>query len=184
MKKLSLIALVAAFAMLTGVAMANIPAPPVNQALGMPDVEFSALTEADCRVCHDGLPDRHHMLYGSPIPPGSLVPNPDADGDLIPDTNYGCLNCHDEDNTGGVINFLVERDCLVCHNTGDSPHHGANIPEIVAGDCVSCHGDLVDNWDDGHYIPTYSPSLVTPNPIAAVCSLSAAKKTFWIFSGT
>jgi hypothetical protein len=28
---------------------------------------------------------------------------------------------------------------------------------------VSCHGDVVDNIDDGHYIPTYSPSDVTPS---------------------
>jgi hypothetical protein len=27
---------------------------------------------------------------------------------------------------------------------------------------VSCHGDIVDNMDDGHYIPDYEPSLVTP----------------------
>jgi hypothetical protein len=27
---------------------------------------------------------------------------------------------------------------------------------------VYCHGDVVDNFDDGHDIPTYSPSLVTP----------------------
>ena len=29
------------------------------------------LTEADCRVCHDsGVPDRHHLLYGTEIPEG------------------------------------------------------------------------------------------------------------------
>ncbi len=27
---------------------------------------------------------------------------------------------------------------------------------------MACHGDIVDNMDDGHYIPTYEPSLVTP----------------------
>ena len=65
MKKLSLIALVAGIAMLTGVAVANVPAPPVNPTLGFPDVAFDGLTEADCRVCHDsGVPDDHHLLYG------------------------------------------------------------------------------------------------------------------------
>jgi predicted CXXCH cytochrome family protein len=29
---------------------------------------------------------------------------------------------------------------------------------------VHCHGDIVDNMDDGHTIPTYEPSLVTPAP--------------------
>ena len=73
----------------------DVPAPPVNQTIGMPDVLFGELTEADCRVCHDsGVPDRHHLLYDTPIPPGSLVPYPDADGDGIPDTIYTCLNCH------------------------------------------------------------------------------------------
>ena len=165
MKKLSILALVASIAMIAGVAVANVPGPPVNQDIGFPDVEFSALTEADCRVCHDsGMPDRHHMLYGSAIPDPSVVPNPDADGDGNPDTAYGCLSCHDEDNTGGVINFLVERDCLACHT--ESPHH------TTTGNCVSCHGDIVDDVDDGHYIPTYAPSLVTPNPQAAVCAIS------------
>jgi len=32
------------------------------------------------------------------------------------------------------------------------------------GDCVACHGDMVDNMADGHYIPAYAPSLVTPHP--------------------
>ncbi len=83
------------------------------------------------------------------------------------DTNYGCLNCHAQV-AGPPIQFLVTRDCTLCH-TGDSPHHGTTIPEIVAGDCVYCHGNVVDNFDDGHAIPTYAPSLVTPNPIAEVC---------------
>jgi hypothetical protein len=144
---------------IAGLLRADIPAPPVNQTIGIDDVSVGELAEADCRVCHDsGIPDRHHNLYGQPIPPGSLVPFPDADGDGIPDTNYGCLNCHEEDNSGGIIDFLVERDCTVCHTT--SPHH--TTPLAQSGDCVACHGDIVDNMGDGHYIPTYAPSLVTP----------------------
>ena len=43
----------------------DVPAPPVNQTIGMLDVLIGELTEADCRVCHDsGVPDRHHLLYG------------------------------------------------------------------------------------------------------------------------
>lgn len=131
---------------------ADVPAPPANQTIGMPDIAIGDLTEADCRVCHTtGVPDRHHLLYGQPIPPGSLVPYPDSDGDTIPDTVYGCLNCHDE-------NFTVVRDCIVCHTS--SAHH--TTPAATGGDCESCHGDLVDTIGDGHYIPTYDPSLVTP----------------------
>jgi hypothetical protein len=160
-KTLPLIVTIAGVAMLfASVTMADVPPPPVNQTLGFDDVTFSALTEADCRVCHDsGVPDRHHMLYGQPIPDPSIVPIPDADGDGNPDTNYGCLNCHEEDTSGGVITFLVERDCTVCHNTA-SPHH--QTAPADAGDCQACHGNIIDNMGDGHYIPTYGPSLVTP----------------------
>jgi hypothetical protein len=127
-------------------AWADIPAPPVNQDIGMFDSSIGDVTEADCRVCHNsGVPDRHHMLYGDPIPPGSVAPNPGADPD------YVCLTCHDE-------NFTVVRDCTVCHTS--SPHHTTAAAD--SGDCQFCHGSLVDNIGDGHYIPTYAPSLVTP----------------------
>ncbi len=139
---------------------ADVPAPPVNQVIGMDDVVFSALTEPDCRVCHDsGVRERHDLLDSQPIPAGSLVPYPDVDGNSIPDTIYACENCHGPgfDPSSSV----VERDCTVCHNT-ESPHH--TTPTAQSGDCVSCHGDVVDNMDDGHYIPMYGTSLVTPWP--------------------
>jgi hypothetical protein len=140
-----LVAILALF--LASTTWADVPAPPVNQTLGFPDVATGSLTEADCRVCHDaGVPDQHHVLYGEDVPPGSDAPFPGA-GDGI----YVCLTCHDE-------NFTVVRDCLACHTT--SPHH--TTADALAGDCKVCHGDIVDNMDDGHYIPTYSPSLVTP----------------------
>jgi len=133
--------------LLASTTWADVPAPPVNQTIGMDDVATGSLTEADCRVCHDsGLPDRHHVLYGDTVAVPTSAPFPDA-GEGI----YVCLTCHDD-------NFTVVRDCLACHTS--SPHH--TTPAALAGDCVACHGDLVDNMDDGHYIPTYSPSLVTP----------------------
>ncbi len=147
------------FIMIAGMALfsanrvrADVPAPPVNQLIGMDDVSLGDLAEADCRVCHDsGVADRHHNLYEQPIPPGSNVPNPDTDGDGVADTNYACLSCHQD--------FVVVRDCTECHK-GSSPHH--TTPDAVGRNCVACHGDVVDNFDDGHYIPSYSPSLVTP----------------------
>ena len=49
--------------------LAAVPPPPVNQQIGVPDTILNALSEADCRVCHSsGLPDRHHVLYGTLIP--------------------------------------------------------------------------------------------------------------------
>ena len=132
---------------------ADVPAPPVNQVIGMLDTELiENVTEADCRVCHaSGLPDRHHLLYYSVIPDPSLVPYPDSDGDGVDDTNYSCLSCHDD-------NFMVVRNCVVCHT--ESPHHTTATAD--GGHCVACHGDIVDDMDDGHYIPEYNPSLVTP----------------------
>jgi hypothetical protein len=132
---------------------ADVPAPPANQSIGMLDAEVGSVSEADCRVCHSsGVPDRHHLLYDQPIPPGSIVPYPDSDGDGTPDVIYDCLNCHDP-------NFTTERDCVSCHG-GRSPHH--TTASAVDLQCTACHGDLVDNPYDGHYIPTYDPSLVTP----------------------
>jgi hypothetical protein len=29
--------------------------------------------------------------------------------------------------------------------------------------CSNCHGNIVDDFDDGHYIPEYPVSLVTPD---------------------
>ena len=57
------------------------------------------------------------------------------------------------------------RDCLFCHTQidGDASVHHITAP-AQNGDCVFCHGDIVDNMDYGHTIPTYDPSLVTPRP--------------------
>ena len=68
---------------------ADVPAPPVNQDFGFPDALIGELVEADCRVCHaSGLPDRHHMLYGQPIPNTTYVPYPDSDGPRLYKITY------------------------------------------------------------------------------------------------
>jgi hypothetical protein len=126
---------------------ASVPAPPVNQSIGMVDTVFQNVTEPECRTCHDsGLPDRHHLLYGQDLPSGTLIPYPDGE------TIYTCLGCHGED-------FTLERDCMQCH-TSSSPHN--TTVQAVARQCSYCHGSLVTDFDDGHYIPTYGASLVTP----------------------
>ncbi len=135
-----------------GAMWGDVPAPPANQTLGMPDVLVGELTENDCRVCHaSALVDRHHVLYGQSTPDGSQVPYPDADGDGVPDAVYGCLNCHDS-------SFTPERDCTVCHTS--NAHH--RTPAAKNHDCVSCHGNIVNNMNDGHYVPSYPISDVTP----------------------
>ena len=254
MKKLAiLIVAMAALSMFfASVSIANVPAPPVNQTIGLPDVEFDGNTEAECRVCHDsGMPDRHHLLYGSSMPQGicsattGVCANSGNDGtecasDAICDNStgtaecvitdrecytdadcvvgigicsnsgdpcnvsadcprqyqnpvctttpycagtsaaakipgsqdnggvYGCLSCHEESTSGNVTNFLIERDCLICHEqlpNSPSVHHLDEAQVAAkAGKCVVCHGDVVDDKDDGHEIPTYEPSLVKPWP--------------------
>jgi len=204
------------------VSLAAVPPPPVNQNLGITDTSFNDLTEADCRVCHDsGVPDRHHLLYGTPIPegvcndqgqivcqedatcqmdtcdtsttPSYCVNQPNVDctvnGDLDcqndycirdsrapfapdpPSGDYECLSCH---TTGGPGGFEVWRDCLECHFTEYQPDHPDRVQEpsvhhrtataSVDLNCVACHGDLVNGVYDGHYVPIYNPSLVTPWP--------------------
>ncbi len=292
-KVLPLIAIMAGIALIfASVGFANVPAPPVNQTLGLDDHTFNNLVEAECRGCHgSSLADTHHMLYGSTMPVGQcstsdvteceLSGDPCANdaecagglcttagtscyvdtdclvaGDTCDDIEgceivvgpcfsdaecavagnicnirgqdcpvglcedgttscevdadcagilgetcdaascpqsytgqvcgqpfcmgataapnnpnngvYGCLACHDEDTTGGVINFIRYTDCLFCHQQGPNQPSVHHLDEAVtgakAGECVACHGDIVDNKDDGHYIPTYNPSLVTPEP--------------------
>ena len=84
---------------------------------------------------------------------------------------------------GGVINFLVIRDCVECHIqvpgeasvhhlTGTAQGTDSPIGDPDVGDCTPCHGTLGDDIGDGHDIPTYAPSLTTPEPStrAKVCS--------------
>ena len=183
-------------------AMAQVPAPPVNQDLGLFDTRFNSLTEEECRACHnqnppDGipvdstyLPDRHHLLVGETISIPSVVPSPDSDGDTVPDTVYQCLNCHSMTFDGAM--WVVDpdfRDCTDCHKQfggdhhGYSPHHSTLLAQAdlnndgirdtnANGDpvtyCSKCHGSLVNDLGDGHYIPSYDPSLVTPWPSGKV----------------
>ena len=214
-------------------ASAAVPAPPVNQTIGMPDGIFDDLVEAECRLCHEDpsivsggahIADRHHLLMNSPLQTGecsvnhndclldsecdpgicsrndvpctvdsdcpqffagetcgeicigeTVAPDKDADQNGVDDTVYQCLNCHLEDTTGGTIQLVVWRDCLLCHVQipGEaSVHHltataqGTDSPLGAPGigDCTPCHGTLVDDIGDGHAIPLYEPSLVTPAP--------------------
>ncbi len=139
--------------------------PPVFQDLGFEDVVTSFVPAdpqnpaAVCLECHDsGVPNRHHLLYGKDLPSPSIVLNPDADGDGTPDTKYSCFSCHNQTVVDGVVKFEVERVCQVCHGT-NSPHH--RTAAAVNRHCSECHAYVAD-FDDGHTIPTYDASFVTP----------------------
>jgi hypothetical protein len=60
--------------------------------------------------------------------------------------------------------FDTFRDCLYCHDQtlGEASVHHLTI-KAKEQNCKACHGPI-DNPLDGHYIPTYAPSLVTPWP--------------------
>jgi hypothetical protein len=223
------LALIIAFAMST---LADVPAPPANQTIGIYDGIFNDTVEEDCRLCHEDpdivsgesyIPNRHHLLMNSSIQTGECSVNRDtclsdndcdsgicsrnnvpcsvdsdcpesdfgevcgeicigetvakdidSDNDGVNDTTYECLNCHTVSIVGGIIEMIVWRDCNECHVQipGEaSIHHltqtaqGTDSPlgDPDVGDCTPCHGDLVDDIGDGHTIPTYDPSLVTPS---------------------
>ncbi len=68
---------------------------------------YRFLVERRCQNCHE--PDRHHRLYGAVVSHPTDAPFAET-GDL-----YGCLACHEVHESAGVVSFLVERDCRVCH---------------------------------------------------------------------
>ena len=89
------------FVCVAAISFADIPAPPVNQNLGLPDGIFNNLLTSDCRVCHNGgtppegvpieepyyVPSRHHALVDQEIPEGS-------DSRHLPGMLYECFSCH------------------------------------------------------------------------------------------
>jgi hypothetical protein len=160
------------FITLIGLAFALAP-PPVDQRIGVYDTLFANLTEFKCRNCHtsggtvydpanitkstDSVPGRHHLLVAS--------------------GQYACTNCHP------VIegqDITMIRDCVQCHDTVFNnitirrPHH--ETLDAQERHCSKCHGNLVDDYDDGHYIPPYNVSDVTPDTKFKVINQSSGKK--------
>lgn len=118
--------------------------PPVPQTLGIYDAKFTSFTRDECLGCHGSdaiLVPRHHNLINS--------------------KGLACLDCHTmvPDGSGGFT-FADFRTCSVCHK--ESPHHKS--AKAVAQDCQFCHGSFIDNPLDGHYVPTYGVSSITPMP--------------------
>ena len=88
---------------------ADIPAPPVNQIIGINDGVFIDLDEEDCRLCHENpdqypvedetIPNRHHLLTGTEIPDPTDAPY-GTPGEL-----FSCLTCHEVENTDVLYNL-------------------------------------------------------------------------------
>ncbi|NIN35500.1 MAG: hypothetical protein GTO60_10580, partial [Gammaproteobacteria bacterium] len=106
-------------------ALADIPAPPANQQVGIPDGIFNSLAEADCRLCHGPTPlgrcsisdinctvdadclatetcvaipvDTTYLADRHHLLVGTPVPDPTDRPFPDGDTggNYDCFSCHD-----------------------------------------------------------------------------------------
>lgn len=162
------------------------PPPPVPQNIGLYDtgidhLQTNATDQSLCRVCHQtsgtnisggyantvgGVPTRHHNL----LPRGII--NPETG--IV----FACTDCHPS--TPGVgMGILLDRSCVNCHNGTDfwgnsigghvgnfsRPHHvntayaSSNVGNPAANrTCNFCHGSFVNNYNDGHYKPTYDTS--------------------------
>lgn len=158
-------------------AWAQVPPPPVNQKLFIPDSSIAGFTEAGCRSCHNnplivpapGNVDRHHLLVGQTPAVPSVRPFPARDDA----GTYACFSCHDatvNPATGEITLVQNFRNCINCHQ-GASPHHSGftvqDQPNSVTANCQRCHGSVVENPPVNRnivpaWIPTYAPSLVTP----------------------
>lgn len=158
MKKRVLLSAGLAVTAIVGFAAVNwavVPPPPVNQNGGIYDTTFDLLTRNDClkaAPCHVSDPiviDRHHNLT---LPPRQLS----CYGDPTAATVTGCHELVPA--PGGGFTFKDFRDCLRCHSK--TPHHITT--EAQNQDCKFCHGGFIDNPLDGHYIPTYAKSMITP----------------------
>ncbi len=163
---------------------ANVPAPPVNQNIGIPDTTFANLTKLNCAYCHAPekltdaqkaemgwtfdrpqmkpgiLADRHHARVDTIMKDGTQAPFGTA-GDP-----YTCLSCHkiawSEDSMTYELsdNF---KDCQNCHISQENVtvHHLTTYAQSL--NCKHCHGARIDNPNDGHYIPLgRTPTMVTP----------------------
>jgi hypothetical protein len=223
-RKLFCIIVALAFTMTCAVvSFANVPPPPVNQIIGIPDTTFNNLVEADCRFCHEdpnivddeNIPNRHHLKVGTPVPSGTCAVsgdtcerNTDCPGfdpgvpggaenacDVHTDRpfpsgdtagNYDCYSCHqlvwDPDSSSFVLETF--RDCLFCHSQdplAPTVHHATT--KAKNNECVACHGPITDprtdpltgEFLDGHTIPTYQPSLVTPCTSFSACGSATYK---------
>lgn len=131
--------------LLAGLGAASVVfAAPIGGFQGIPK-PYGAMTAADCNLCHANaavvqpgyLPDRHHLLLGKPIAPGSDAPF----AGIAPD--YQCLSCHNLTGTPGApfFDFSEFRDCTKCHVRKPGPNRTVHHRSLLSstGDCSYCH---------------------------------------------
>lgn len=175
MKNIILAILAIAMLAAASVSYADIPPPPVNQDLGLPDGNFDNLVEAQCEACHV---DRALSNFSS----FDQLDVPSRHHATIARDNNECMDCHDLVYNPVTMSTELDifRDCQHCHIDGrpgldgvignystwilvpGSPHH--RTPFAKAKQCYRCHGSTVNNAETiTHDIPTYAKTMVTPN---------------------
>lgn len=159
--------------MLLGIATvlwAAVPPPAANQTLGVRDTSFSRFVNTDCYSnpanCHATF-DKTYSLYNEASALALEQKHHDRAALPVTDPKFkDCDFCHP---------FVIGPDgklapshrvpCLDCHS-GNSPHHAGTFAKDR--DCQHCHGSFIDNYNDGHYIPTSAKSTVTPDPVGKI----------------
>lgn len=174
MKKRLILLMILALAGLASamISYAAVPAPPVNQHLGIADSTFNNLTTAQCRFCHNQnpppglpidptyLPTRHHLLVAPEgqtpfiIPDGTAAPcadagHPYADIACTPGTStYVCESCHKNNYDPITDTFTLDTtfkdNCALCHEQIGTGLTVHHAADIAQdGLCHLCHGDFV-----------------------------------------
>ncbi|MCK5342567.1 MAG: hypothetical protein KAR20_04135, partial [Candidatus Heimdallarchaeota archaeon] len=131
---------------------AAVPAPPVNQTIGVDDGIFNDMLEAECRFCHEDpaivegeshIPNRHHLLMNSDIQTGecsvirnACIADSECDSGICSSHNVPCsvdADCPDEEfgETCGeiCIGEAVVKD-IDANNDGENDENYA---------CLNCH---------------------------------------------
>lgn len=172
MKKRNLLFAAIALLAMVAVAMALVPAPPVNQNLGLYDTRMINVSVDTCKGCHQSPPDIHHFMLGAG------------------NTNLGCMDCHPLTGPVGSQTLTISRNCHDCHDgtawtvnpainlttirgAPGRPHHNTTKNSssstfqaaywAINRQCTNCHGtSYLDNYNDGHPVPAYNTSIVTP----------------------
>ncbi len=178
MKNRRIVISVFALLCLALIAIANIPPPPVDQTIGLArDTSINILNATDCKTCHiSGVNTRHHDLAKT-----------DGTGDINPMTGlvFVCKDCHPIVSGPNGQSATIERNCVNCHNgtafwanptkvDPNRPHH--NTQWARDRNCKQCHG-FVDNYNDGHYMPDYGVSEITPDTSYKIYNASSGR--YW-----
>jgi hypothetical protein len=126
---------------------ADVPAPPANQQIGIPDGIYNDLEEADCRLCHENpdqfpvepesIPDRHHLIINTSVTVGTCSV---SGAQCQPNAGIECPESYEVCQNASAAPFPPlpggEYNCFTCHDVDC----GTGVCNInVYRDCPFCH---------------------------------------------